>query len=96
MGKYILSRLLRSVITLVVIISVVFSLLRLMPVEGYFGAGYDKLAPEVVDAYLESIGLKDPLYKQLFDFYKTPCKVNLASPSITVKMSMSPRSSHQK
>lgn len=70
MGKYILSRLLRSVITLVVIISVVFSLLRLMPVEGYFGAGYDKLAPEVVDAYLESIGLKDPLYKQLFDFYK--------------------------
>lgn len=41
-----------------------------MPVEGYFGAGYDKLAPEVVDAYLESIGLKDPLYKQLFDFYK--------------------------
>lgn len=70
MGKYVLSRLVRSIITLVIIISVVFSLLRLMPIEGYFGAGYDKLAPEVVDAYLESIGLKNPLYKQLFDFYK--------------------------
>lgn len=71
-----MSRLLRSVITLVVIISVVFSLLRLMPVEGYFGAGYDKLAPEVIDAYLESIGLKDPLPKQLMDFFRNALQGN--------------------
>lgn len=70
MGKYVLSRVLRSILTLVVIISVVFSLLRLMPEEGYFGPGYDKLEPEVINAYLSSIGLKDPLPKQLLDFFK--------------------------
>lgn len=69
MGKYVLSRVLRSILTLVVIISVVFSLLRLMPEEGYFGPGYDKLEPEVINAYLSSIGLKDPLPKQLLDFF---------------------------
>lgn len=69
MAKYILSRVLRSLLTLIIIISAVFSLLRLMPKEGYFGPGYDKLAPEVVEAYLEKIGLKDPVPVQLLNFF---------------------------
>ena len=36
MAKYIFKRLLRSLLTLFIIVTVVFSLLRLMPIEGYF------------------------------------------------------------
>ena len=36
MIKYSAKRLLQSVITLLIIVTVVFSLMRLMPVEGYF------------------------------------------------------------
>ena len=36
MLRYSIKRLLRSMLTLLIIIAVVFSLLRLMPVEGYF------------------------------------------------------------
>ena len=45
MAKYILKRLLRSLLTLFVIITIVFSLLRLMPIEGYF-QNYEKNDPD--------------------------------------------------
>ena len=41
-AKYILKRVLRSAITMLIITVIVFSLLRLMPIEGYF-ENYDKL-----------------------------------------------------
>ena len=43
MFLYVLKRLFQSLITLFVITTVVFLLLRLMPEEGYFGENYDKL-----------------------------------------------------
>ncbi len=43
MAKYIVKRVLRSLITMFIIITVLFSLLRLMPVEGYF-ENYDKMS----------------------------------------------------
>ena len=36
MLKYLAKRIFRSLITLFIVITIVFSLLRLMPVEGYF------------------------------------------------------------
>ena len=51
MLRYSINRLLRSLLTLVIIIAVVFSLLRLMPIEGYFD-NYDKLTPTQINTKL--------------------------------------------
>lgn len=59
----------QSLITVFVVITLVFLLMRLLPVEGYFGDGYDKLDPEQREAILESMGLLDPWYIQLKNFY---------------------------
>lgn len=70
MIKYFIKRLLRSIVTLFVVITVVFLLMRLMPEEGYFGEhGMDKLDEGQKEAILESIGLRDPMYIQLKNFY---------------------------
>lgn len=69
MLKYSIKRLLSSVITLIIIIVVVFALLRKMPIEGYFD-NFDKLNKTQIDAKLQQLGLKDPLYKQLWNFFK--------------------------
>ena len=44
MFKYILKRLAFAVAALFIITAVIFSLLRLMPVEGYF-PNFDKMSP---------------------------------------------------
>ncbi len=71
MVKYLLKRLGRSILTLFIVITVVFLLMRLMPEEGYFGeAGTDKLDATQKEAILDSMGLNDPIYIQLGRFYK--------------------------
>ena len=64
MAKYILKRLLRSLLTLFVIITIVFSLLRLMPIEGYF-QNYEKMTQTQIDVGLAELGLNLPLPLQL-------------------------------
>ena len=68
MAKYIVKRVLRSLVTMFIIITILFSLLRLMPVEGYF-ENYDKMSEVQVQVKLQSLGLTDPLPKQLVRFY---------------------------
>lgn len=68
MLKYICKRLLSAVITLTIILSVVFVLVRQMPIEGYFD-NFDKLDEAVVAARLEQMGLNDPIFVQLKDFF---------------------------
>lgn len=68
MGSYIVKRVLRSFITLFLVCTIVFSLLRLMPIEGYFN-NFDKMTPEQVQHQLEIKGLTDPLPTQLARFY---------------------------
>jgi len=68
MAKYIVKRVLRSLITMFIIITVLFSLLRLMPVEGYF-ENYDKMSATQIQVKLNELGLNDPLPKQLTRFY---------------------------
>ena len=67
MLKYSLKRLSSSLLTLLIIISVVFVLLRQMPIEGYFD-NFDKLEPAAINAKLEQLGLNDPIPVQLFNF----------------------------
>ena len=68
MLKYCTKRLLQSLITLFIISTVVFSLMRLMPIEGYF-QNFEKLDKSQIQASLQSMGLLDPLPVQLKNFY---------------------------
>ncbi len=69
MLKYTLKRSLQSLFTLWIIVTVVFLLMRLMPEEGYFGDGFEKLDHIQKEAILENMGLRDPLLVQLKHFY---------------------------
>ena len=69
MTKYIVKRVLRSLITMFIIITILFALLRMMPIEGYF-ENYDKLTEVQVQAKLNVLGLNDPLHEQLLRFYQ--------------------------
>lgn len=67
MAKYITKRVLRSFLTLLIIIIILFSLLRLMPEEGYF-QNYEKMSQTQIDVGLRQLGLKDPLPVQIVRF----------------------------
>lgn len=66
--RYIIKRLLSAVVTLIVILTIVFVLVRQMPIEGYFD-NFDKLDQSMISARLTQMGLKDPLHVQLFRFF---------------------------
>lgn len=69
MLKYTLKRLVQSLVTLLIVVSAVFLLMRLLPIEGYFGDLYDKLTPSQREAMLQKMGLLDPWHIQLGRFY---------------------------
>lgn len=69
MFKYVCKRILQSMVTLVIVATVVFLLLRLMPEEGYFAEGYDKMDEAQIEAALTEMGLRDPLPIQLKNFF---------------------------
>jgi oligopeptide transport system permease protein len=52
------------------VLSIVFLLMRLLPVDGYFEGRSDTMSETVKNAVLKGLGLLDPWYKQLFDFWK--------------------------
>lgn len=70
MLKYLLKKIWQSVITLFIVVTVVFLLMRLMPEEGYFSGNYDKLDPVQRENILTNLGLRDPMHIQLYNFYK--------------------------
>ena len=70
MLKYIAKRLVQSVLTLFIIITIIFCLLRMMPEEGYLGANYDKMSEVQRETILTEMGLRDPLFTQLGKFYR--------------------------
>jgi len=82
--KYSLKRLGKSIITLFIVISIVFLFMRLMPEEGYFGQGYEKLDLIQRQTILTNLGLNDPWYVQLGHFYKDLLKGDLGT-SITYR-----------
>ena len=68
MFKYLCKRIGRSLLTLVIILIIVFSLLRLMPIEGYF-PNYEKMTPQQIQVGLREMGLTDPLPTQIVRFF---------------------------
>ena len=84
MLKYLAKRIGRSLITLFFIISLVFCLMRQMPVEGYF-TNYDKLTAAQVQAGIAQLGLDKPLPVQLARFYRD-CGATWGCPTSTAPM----------
>ncbi|OQB25534.1 MAG: Oligopeptide transport system permease protein OppB [Firmicutes bacterium ADurb.Bin182] len=76
MLKYISKRLLRSFLTLFIIMSITFILMRQMPIEGYF-QNYDKLSEAQIQNGIRMLGLDKPMPVQLFNFYKNLLKGDL-------------------
>jgi ABC-type dipeptide/oligopeptide/nickel transport system permease component len=76
LAKYVLKRIGASLFTLVIILSVVFVLLRQMPIEGYFD-NFDKLDKAVIDARLEQMGLRAPILVQMQRFFVNLLKGDL-------------------
>lgn len=70
MLRYTFKRIVQSCLTLFIVITIVFLLMRLMPEEGYFGSGFEKLDHSQKEAILTNMGLRDPIQKQLGHFYK--------------------------
>lgn len=81
MLQYILKRMVRAGGTLVLVLSIVFSLLRLMPEEGYF-PNYDKMTEAQVENSLIEMGLRDPLPVQLTRFFSDLLKGDLGDSRI--------------
>ena len=68
MAKYLLKRIGQSILTLVIILTLVFIMVRQMPIDGYF-ENIDKLDDAVIKATLDQMGLNDPILVQLKDFF---------------------------
>ncbi|MDO4439370.1 MAG: ABC transporter permease [Eubacteriales bacterium] len=68
MIKYLAKRIGRSIITLTIILTVVFVLVRQMPIEGYFD-NFDKLTEEQIEVGLHEMGLDKPMPEQIVDFF---------------------------
>lgn len=70
MFKYTIKRLLQSLVTVLVVATIVFLLMRLLPTEYYFTEDQlMKLTPEQRQEQLQAAGLLDPVPEQLIRFY---------------------------
>lgn len=70
MLKYTLGRVGRACITICLVLSIVFLLMRLMPVETYFEGRSDTMSDTVKNNILKELGLLDPWYIALPNFWK--------------------------
>ena len=70
MLKYTVKRLLQSFITILIVVTVVFLMMRMLPTDYYFTEDQlMKFTPEQKEAALEAAGLLDPIGEQLVRFY---------------------------
>ena len=68
-AAYLGKRFLRSMVTLLIILSIVFILVRQMPIEGYF-PNIEKMSDEMIQNGLHQMGLDQPILVQLGNFFK--------------------------
>lgn len=69
MLKYAAKRIGRALISLTIILVVLFALLQVMPIEGYF-SNFEKMSKQQIQLGLQELGLTDPVYVQVFRFLK--------------------------
>ena len=80
MLKYTIKRLLQSLFTVFLIASIIFILMRMLPIENYFTEDEAmNLTEEQQQDILEAAGLLDPLPVQLLDFYKDTLKFDFGT-----------------
>lgn len=70
MIRFVIGRLARACITMFLVLSIVFLLMRLMPVDTYFEGRSDTMSETVKNNILKQLGLFDPWYIQLLNFWK--------------------------
>lgn len=70
MLRYSLGRIGRACITIFLVLSIVFLLMRLLPVETYFEGRSDTMSDTVKNNILKELGLLDPWYIALPNFWK--------------------------
>ena len=70
MIRYTLGRCGRACITIFLVLSIVFLLMRLMPVETYFQGRSDTMTDTLKENILRGLGLLDPWYVALPNFWK--------------------------
>ncbi len=75
MTRYILKRFKSSVITLFVVITITFFLIRAIP-GGPF-TDEKAIPPEVMEKVMERYNMNDPLYEQYFDYLKNLARLDL-------------------
>lgn len=69
MVRYLGKRFLRSILTLFIILSIVFILVRQMPIDGYF-PNIEKMTEAQIQNGLHQMGLDQPILVQLYNFFK--------------------------
>ena len=69
LALYLLKRFLRCFITLFIILTIVFILVRQMPIDGYF-PNIEKMTQEQIANGLHQLGLDQPIGEQLYSFFK--------------------------
>ncbi len=79
MLKYFFKRLVFALISLFLVLTIVFLLMRLLPVEGYFADRADTMSETTKEAILRNLGLLDPVPVQLVNFYKNLLRGDLGS-----------------
>lgn len=80
MFKYTVKRLLQSLLTVLLIVTIVFLLLRMLPTDYYFTEDQVmKLTEEQKNDQLRAAGLLDPIPEQLFRYYKDLLKLDFGT-----------------
>ena len=70
MFKYTIKRLLQSVVTVLIVVTIVFLLMRMLPTDYFFTEDQlMKFTPEQKEEQLQAAGLFDPMPKQLVRYY---------------------------
>lgn len=70
MFKYTIKRLLQSVVTVLIVVTIVFLLMRMLPTDYFFTEDQlMKFTPEQKEEQLQAAGLLDPMPKQLVHYY---------------------------
>ena len=70
MFKYTIKRLLQSVVTVLIVVTIVFLLMRMLPTDYFFTEDQlMKFTPEQKEEQLQAAGLLDPMPKQIVRYY---------------------------
>lgn len=85
MLRYVAGRVGRACITIFLVLSIVFLLMRLMPVETFFDGRSDTMSDTVKENILRQLGLLDPWYKELPRYWNRLAHGDLGT-SITMRV----------